>query len=125
MGIGKKVGSKIRQFRETRGLTQAQLADILGKSVETISNFERGKVVTSLLTLEQLARHLNVRIRDFFDEDAVVMVLEPSSAFAVTVRNAADILPEEDLEVVAGLVAVLEARKRREGRGDAAKLPTP
>ena len=82
-------------------------------------------MVTSLLTLEQLARHLNVRVRDFFDEDAVVPSPEPSSAFAATVRNAADILPEEDLEVVAGLVAVLEARKRREGRGDASKLPTP
>lgn len=117
LDIGKRVGSKIRLFREARGLTQAQLADILGKSVETVSNFERGKVVTSLHTLDRVARHLGVGIRNFFDEDALPETPEIiRSPAAIAVRNATDILPDDDLEVVAGLIAVLEGRRRRSGR---------
>ena len=41
MELSKNVGRKIKQHREARGLTQVQLASLLGKSVETISNFER------------------------------------------------------------------------------------
>ena len=54
MDIGIHIGTRIRAFREARGLTQAQLAQLMRKNVETISNFERGRVVTSIRTLDQL-----------------------------------------------------------------------
>ena len=117
MGIGQKIGRRIKELREARGLTQVQLAAILGKSVETISNFERGKVLTSLHTLEQLARHLNARMKDFFDDEAPSHQSTGSvSRHATTIRNAVNFLPEDDLEIVAGLVDVLETR-RRHSRG--------
>ncbi|MGE5478141.1 MAG: helix-turn-helix domain-containing protein [Bacteroidales bacterium] len=112
--IGKQVGRRIKEIRESRGLTQAQLATLARKSIETISNFERGKVVTSLVTLERLARLLEVQVRDFFPGgDAPLLPPEPISRFALKVRNAAVLLPDDDLEVVAGLVDVLEARRGR------------
>ncbi|MBI5165226.1 MAG: helix-turn-helix transcriptional regulator [Magnetospirillum sp.] len=111
--IGKQVGKAIKDLREAHGLTQAQLAGLLGKSVETISNFERGKVVTSLLTLEQLAGCLGVAVRDFFTDSPAAAPVKPYSDFAAKVRNAADYLSEDDLEIVAGLVDVLAARGRR------------
>lgn len=113
MELGKQVGQKIRQHREARGLTQAQLASLLGKSVETISNFERGKVVTGLMTLDQLSRHLNVRVVDFFDDNPISLPTEQLSEAGTKVRNAITLLPDDDLEIVAGLVDVLEARRRR------------
>lgn len=113
MEISKQVGRRIKELREARGLTQAQLANLLGKSIETISNFERGKVATSLLTLEQLARRLDVRVKDFFDETMPLPVQQPSSDSARAITNALELLPEDDLEIVAGLVGVLEARRRR------------
>lgn len=33
-------GKKLRQLREEKGLTQAELADVLGTSLKTISNYE-------------------------------------------------------------------------------------
>lgn len=113
MEIGKLVGRRIKELREMRGLTQAQLANLLDKSVETISNFERGKVLTGLPTLDRLAAVLNVRVKDFFEDIPAQAVRRVESAFAQTVRNAADLLPEDDLEIVAGLVDVLESRRRR------------
>jgi|AGTN01.3.fsa_nt_gi Predicted transcriptional regulators len=111
--IGKQVGKKLKALREARGLTQTQLAGVLGKSIETISNFERGKVVTSLLTLDKLARYFGVAVKDFFSDVPAMQPLEQRSVSATKVLNAADLLPEDDLEIVAGLVDVLEARRRR------------
>jgi len=112
--IGKRVGRRIKEIREGRGLTQAQVACMLGKSIETISNFERGKVVTSLETLERLGRQLGVQTKVFFDEQfESVNSFEQVSENAIKVRNAADFLPEDDLEIIAGLVEVLEARRRK------------
>ncbi len=114
MDTSKQVGNRIRQFREARGLTQAGLADLMGKSVVTISNFERGKVATSLYTLEQLARHLSVSIKDFFEDAPPSALPEPEAQFAVTVRNVLTRLSDNELEgIITGLNYVLDARRRR------------
>jgi transcriptional regulator with XRE-family HTH domain len=113
MQLGEQIGRRIKSLREAKGLTQAQVADRLRKSVETISNFERGKTLTSVVTLGQLARVLNVRIADFFEGAAPAGDDHDLSDSAIIVRNAVDLLPEDDLEIVAGLVKVLEARRRR------------
>lgn len=118
--IGKQVGRRIKEIRESRGLTQAQLASLARKSIETISNFERGKVVTSLVTLEQLAKLLEVPLTDFFvtvDAGDVFPAVDSQSRYAQAVRNAVALLPDEDLEIVAGLCNVLEGRRKRM-RGD-------
>lgn len=114
MDIGKQVGSRIKQYREARGLTQLALADLMGKSVVTISNFERGKVVTSLHTLEQLARHLNCAVKDFFGDLPPEPLESPEAEFAITVRNVLARLSDEEIKgIVGGLTDVLDARKRR------------
>lgn len=113
MQLGEQIGRRIKSLREAKGLTQAQVADRLRKSVETISNFERGKTLTSVVTLGQLARVLNVRIADFFENTAPAGDDGDLSDSAMVVRNAVDLLPEDDLEIVAGLVKVLEARRRK------------
>jgi transcriptional regulator with XRE-family HTH domain len=62
------IGLKVRGARRRRGLTQEQLADKVGKTVETISNIERGHTLTGLDTLERLSLHLDVHMREFFEE---------------------------------------------------------
>lgn len=113
MQLGEQIGRRIKSLREAKGLTQAQVADKLRKSVETISNFERGKTLTSVVTLGQLARILNVGIADFFQDSAPADDDADMSDSAIIVRNAAEMLSEDDLEIVAGLVKVLEGRRRR------------
>ena len=51
----KKIGIQIRAKRESLGMTQKQLADLLGYSNEyTISKIENGKFSVSLDNLEKL-----------------------------------------------------------------------
>ena len=51
----KKIGIQIRAKRESLGMTQKQLADLLGCSNEsTISKIENGKFSVSLDNLEKL-----------------------------------------------------------------------
>lgn len=66
-----QLGRRIRELREAARLTQADLAKIARKSVETISNFERGKTIPSVRTLAALAPHLDCDMADFFTTAAV------------------------------------------------------
>ena len=109
--FGKALGQRLKGCREAKGLTQAQLAMALGKSVETVSNFERGRTLPSLLTLNSLAEKLGVPLTAFFDADEQIPTQAGKiSKAARTIRNSADVLPEDDLEILAGLVRVLEGR---------------
>lgn len=62
-----KFGGKLRQIRRLKNLTQEQLAEATGISVEFVSNIERGINAPSFDTLEKLAEVLNVSYVDLFD----------------------------------------------------------
>lgn len=61
------IGLRIRTIRQSRGITQMQLADATERSVETISAIERGKNLPNVETLDRMAKALDVPLRDFFD----------------------------------------------------------
>jgi transcriptional regulator with XRE-family HTH domain len=67
--IGIELGKRIRQVRESRGLTQSHLAKLAGKSIETISNFERGRTIPSIQTLSHMAEALDLPLGQFFALD--------------------------------------------------------
>lgn len=56
--LKKHVGKRIRAARKGAGLTQEQLAAMIDKSVETVSNLERGHTAPSLETLALVASTL-------------------------------------------------------------------
>jgi len=109
--IGIELGRRIKELREAKGLTQVQLAEMMGKSVETISNFERGKTIPSVITLQQLSERLKVHIRDFFERTSALEGEPKTSKAARTVMNAAEHMSDDDLEILAGLSKVLEKRR--------------
>jgi len=53
---------RIHLLRKERGLTQQQLADLIGKSKTAISNYESGRIEPSLEELVNLSRVLNCSI---------------------------------------------------------------
>ena len=67
MDIKRKVGIRIRAVRKQHGLTQEDLAARLERSVEAVSNLERGKSLPGFETLERLSGILDVPIGDFFE----------------------------------------------------------
>ncbi len=65
--LEKLIGSKITEFRLLKKITQAQLAEEVNVSVETISRMERGVAFPSLKTMDKIANTLGVALKDFFD----------------------------------------------------------
>ena len=63
------VGAKITEIRLERQFTQAELAESIGITVESISRLERGVSFPSLKTVEKISNALKVPIKEFFTFD--------------------------------------------------------
>ena len=51
--------NRLHQLRKEKGLTQQQLADLIGKSKTAISNYESGRIEPSIEELIKLSKVLN------------------------------------------------------------------
>jgi transcriptional regulator with XRE-family HTH domain len=60
MDMRRMVGRNVRRFREKRGLTQEQFANISGFSQQYISGLEQGHRNPTVITLYELAVALGV-----------------------------------------------------------------
>ncbi|HEY6814953.1 MAG TPA: helix-turn-helix transcriptional regulator [Croceibacterium sp.] len=56
----------MREFRDRKGLTQAQLADLIGMSRKTVNTVENGVFVPSTVVALKLAGALECRVEDLF-----------------------------------------------------------
>lgn len=110
--LKQRVGLRIRNLRKTAGLTQDQLAGLIGMSVQMVQQVERGVTAPSFCTLEALSDALQappammfpatVSAKQSVAEDNVV-----SAIMAGAVR-----LTKEDAEILLALAAHLNERKR-------------
>ena len=69
------IGDNIKKFRIIRGLSQAELADLLNVSQKTISSWEIGRTEPNMGMVEKLALLLGVRKSDLIGEDGMEQVL--------------------------------------------------
>lgn len=60
--LAQHLGANIAALRKSRGRTQSGLAERVGVDTETISRFERGATLPSLLTLEKVGKALRVGV---------------------------------------------------------------
>ncbi len=60
----------VRALRAARGLSQAQLAEAMGVSRQTINSIETGRYIPSLPLAIQLARFFGETVEEVFDVDA-------------------------------------------------------
>jgi len=63
-----RVGEKIKQLREKKGLSLKEVADATGFSTALLSQMESHLVSPSLGSIIKLAKALDVRVGDFFGE---------------------------------------------------------
>ena len=112
MTLKRRVGHRIRLARKRRGLSQEELAERVDRSTEAISSIERGIAPPNFLTLERLARALEVPVREFFDIGPESARDNPRrSRIIVELVEAASSLNDADLELALEQVEAL-ARKR-------------
>ena len=64
--LQQKLGQRIANLRRARKLTQEQLAEAVGRSVEFISLVERGVNAPTIAGLEDFARVLKVEVKELF-----------------------------------------------------------
>jgi transcriptional regulator with XRE-family HTH domain len=106
--IGIELGKRLRQLRAQRGLTQAQFAELTRKSVETISNFERGQTLPSVQTLAHISKVLNISIAQLFDDKSFA----PDPKRGVPLAAKMSLLSIEDRELLLGMADWLYARRK-------------
>lgn len=111
----KELGKNIRVARRMRCLTQATVADRVGKSIETVSNIERGNILPGLETLVALANALEVSPASLLDglgETDAGQTCELDVRLIPLVRAAVD-LDDDALRQVISLAVFLGSRSRK------------
>ena len=66
MDIKTRIAVRIKAIRKRRGLSQEEMAGLINRSPDTISNLERGVSLPTYETLDELAKGLKVPLADFF-----------------------------------------------------------
>ena len=67
----KDYAARIKTYRKDKGLTQEELASIIGVSAKTIGRYEQGLTEPSADTLFSLTDALEIEISDLLDEEAI------------------------------------------------------
>jgi transcriptional regulator with XRE-family HTH domain len=67
--VRRMVGRNVRRLRLAAGLSQAELAELMGVDRAYVSGLELGQRNPTILTLWHTARALGVKVRLFFDEE--------------------------------------------------------
>ena len=111
--LARRLGRNIATYRHRAKLTQEELAECVDVEIATISRYENGAVLPSLVTLETLANVLHCGMADLLDEkppdkspegERIEAMIEPL------------LLAERELVVQLIEAAVRFLRKRTSGR---------
>lgn len=73
------IAENIRNLRESRGWSKAELARMIGKSRAAISQYENGDYTPRMGTIEDLARVFNVNKRDIIETRTYYAVVDISA----------------------------------------------
>ena len=104
------LGLRLKEFRKKRGVSQAELAKLVGVTASTISQIESNLIYPSLPALVKIAEVLSVQVTSFFDErreGEQRLVFTPADAVEVKLREvpegaaAAKLLHPVDVQVKA------------------------
>ena len=113
MELQNRIGLRVQALRKVRGLTQEGLAERSGKSVDTLSLIERGRILPALDTLYALAEGLGEPVTTLLPDDVGGPEVPPAiaklreDAWATLCRLDAPFLPV----AVALLTALAKVRE--------------
>lgn len=89
------MGKAIRRFRQSEDLTQEEFGRIAGVSAMAVSQWENGRSVPRMNSIEKIADHFNVPKAVILDEQEQVEVL------VETRKEKPDTISPEDKELLA------------------------
>jgi transcriptional regulator with XRE-family HTH domain len=104
------VGARVRERRITLGLTQSQLAALVGVTYQQLHKYERGINRVSAGRLFEIARALSIPVGYFYEgigEEGVRSVTQHQRMMLEIARNFADITNERHQEALTALARAL------------------
>lgn len=107
--LKKTIGHRVRLARKAKGLTQEQLSEQAGCTIESISNIERGVSLPTIRTLSRIATLLGVPLRDMFPEDEDGSDVEKRIRLNALFHQLSDSDAEAAIAIIS---ALLESRSR-------------
>ena len=105
MDVRDRIALRVRSIRKRRGLSQEDLAGLIGRSPDTISNLERGRSIPTYETLDELAKGLKVPLADLFLDPETESPVRAKAMARLT--DAARQLDDRMLKAAAAIVEVL------------------
>ena len=90
--LNSEIGGRVKQSREEAAMTQEQLAEGIGVSVQYISDMERGKVGASVATIIKICDTLKV------SADYILMGRDIDGAPSNIDKRLANLPPEKRVE---------------------------
>jgi len=74
----KAMGARIAEFRNSHGMTQMQLAELIDTSQQTLAHYEVGRRRVPVAIVPRLARALAVTVADLIGEEAAPLRRGPA-----------------------------------------------
>lgn len=68
MDIKQRLGLKIKELRKQKGLSQEKLANLADIDRTYLPTIEKGERNVSIEVVEKLAKALDIKVKDLFDE---------------------------------------------------------
>ena len=124
-----KFGENLKKFRSEKGLSQEELATILGTSKQVLSRYEIGQRVPKISVVQNYANKLNLPLNYFLEDSSLKEEKKGYYSDAKVAAYAQEIyenpnlrmlfdaskdVSKEDLEAVVDLMTRLKKRERGE-----------
>ncbi len=113
----KALGGRIREARKQVGLTQRQLAELVGVASHTVWAWEAGRMKPQHEHLVEVAFHCETSADQLLGQSVVESEL--LKAAEVSFRDAVAGLPPEDIESIHDFIRFVRAQRRKRRRSGA------
>lgn len=87
------IGNNIRNLRKEKKMTLKQIADVMGCSPQLISQYENGKRIPKIETIDKIAKALNVPRNDLLDWKDIPEVVD--YVYSSVLTDLIDMLPDK------------------------------
>ena len=102
------ISGRVLAARNHAGLTQEQLAEVIERSVEAVSNIERGISLPTLDTIDRVAKAASVPITFFFEDLPTTSIKPANSDIAVALTLIVGRLTTRDAGLLMSLAQSME-----------------
>ena len=97
-------GKRLRSLRRAKDLTQEQVAERAGLSLQSVGEIERGRGNPTLVNVERLSDALNVELTELFDLGDTKMTMAQAKEELLSLLGGAN---EEELRSILTIARVL------------------